>query len=627
MYQRPFSETPDIFKAHIPTSATSNSCYLNYRDSIHEKSLSQHPHHLNFGGRGSDSDCIGPFGNLNLTSTTVTGTGNCNSVGNTGRSGAIVSSLESPLAMSTVDAASLSTASPSGSSSTNVASSSTLFNCGGGGGLSGRRGDHQEHHPHQPACLSEYASLLTPLSILTDVTSDRRNESNLNNSSILPNLYQQNGPRNTSSEMMVPRVITSSNSSSTALGATEMDIGCVSSFDHKLYHHAFTSTEEEDVTWNQFQGSLNSSLGPPRKYHHLQQQQQHQDQQYQLEHLHDENSFFHPPKSPLPSPGSLLPTSTTSPGECVTGQGSLLSSEKVPSVNSKITSASKTFRSVRRWICPPSRQVFSVTNATHHHHPHPSLHHVNPNGNSSVNSLAYGDDLSYQIANSNSSNAPGGGGSFCSPFKIPQIILKESPHKRSKKCLLIICLIIISSTVLITTGGLIINQFINKFTHSSSSLHESSSYYAHQRKFWWKDAILYEIFPPSFKDTNSDGFGDLKGIISKISYIKDLGVTGIRLNSIFTALDYPHQFDHVIDFNDVDPKIGTIDDFKLLVRTFHREGLTVVLDINPSVTSDQHPWATSWLANKSSEYSSFYVINSLNVSTFTLFHLQCICIT
>lgn len=140
---------------------------------------------------------------------------------------------------------------------------------------------------------------------------------------------------------------------------------------------------------------------------------------------------------------------------------------------------------------------------------------------------------------------------------------------------------------------------------------------------WWKEGIFYEIFPPSFKDSNSDGFGDLNGIREKLSYLKsDLGVTGIRLNSIFRALDYPFQYDHVVDFKSVDPHIGTLEDFVQLVNEAHEMNLAILLDINPVMTSDQHPWATQWLLNKSlsaGDFSSFYAPNPKNVSpTFEL---------
>jgi hypothetical protein len=142
---------------------------------------------------------------------------------------------------------------------------------------------------------------------------------------------------------------------------------------------------------------------------------------------------------------------------------------------------------------------------------------------------------------------------------------------------------------------------------------DGSAHFDDLKENWWQEAIFYEIFPASFRDSDSDGFGDLNGIREKVSYIKDLGVTGVRLNSFFTAMDYPYQYDHVTDFLSVDPHVGSLSDFKALVRQLHQHRLTLVIDINPCITSDQHHWATQWLSNKSSSFSSFYVINAENV--------------
>ena len=142
---------------------------------------------------------------------------------------------------------------------------------------------------------------------------------------------------------------------------------------------------------------------------------------------------------------------------------------------------------------------------------------------------------------------------------------------------------------------------------------EISPHFLQQKDRWWEEAILYEIFPASFRDSDSDGFGDFRGIRQKIPYLKQLGVTGIRLNSIFAALDYPYQYEHVTDFKSVDPHLGGLGEFELLVQALHQAHLTLVLDINPTVTSDQHPWAAQWLTNKSSEFSSFYSVNRENV--------------
>ncbi|XP_054714642.1 alpha-glucosidase-like [Uloborus diversus] len=128
-----------------------------------------------------------------------------------------------------------------------------------------------------------------------------------------------------------------------------------------------------------------------------------------------------------------------------------------------------------------------------------------------------------------------------------------------------------------------------------TSNHISKSHSSQRKDLWWyRDATFYEIFPASFQDTDADSYGDFQGIIRRLDYIRDLGMTAIRLNSIFSALDYPLEYEHIIDLHSADPHLGRMDEFRLLVDEAHHRGLKVVLDINPTITSDQHTWALHW---------------------------------
>lgn len=104
----------------------------------------------------------------------------------------------------------------------------------------------------------------------------------------------------------------------------------------------------------------------------------------------------------------------------------------------------------------------------------------------------------------------------------------------------------------------------------------------------FKDLMFYEIYPTSFMDSNNDGIGDLKGIESKLTYVKDLGFNAIWLNPIFKSPFYDGGYD-VADFFDVDPKFGTLDDFKSLIKKAHELGIKIILDLVAGHASIQNP--------------------------------------
>lgn len=177
-----------------------------------------------------------------------------------------------------------------------------------------------------------------------------------------------------------------------------------------------------------------------------------------------------------------------------------------------------------------------------------------------------------------------------------------------------------------STNGLTnsISSMPNSLTTGESTpkhtVHENQiKFKQHQTNHWYKSAIFYEIFPASYQDSNGDGIGDIDGIISRLSYIKELGVTVIRLNSIFSALDYPYQFSNILNHTQIEKQLGTMNDFRRLVKICHNTyGLRIVLDLNPCITSDQHQWAAHFLnyLNKTNDSHNFYVNTSDYVSIF-----------
>jgi alpha-glucosidase len=123
---------------------------------------------------------------------------------------------------------------------------------------------------------------------------------------------------------------------------------------------------------------------------------------------------------------------------------------------------------------------------------------------------------------------------------------------------------------------------------------------------WWKGAVIYQIYPRSFADSNSDGIGDLAGITKHLDYVASLGVDAIWLSPFFTSPMKDFGYD-VADYCDVDPIFGTLADFDALVKRAHELGLRVTIDQVYSHTSDQHAWFAESRSSDDNAKSDWYV--------------------
>ena len=106
---------------------------------------------------------------------------------------------------------------------------------------------------------------------------------------------------------------------------------------------------------------------------------------------------------------------------------------------------------------------------------------------------------------------------------------------------------------------------------------------------WWRGAVIYQVYPRSFADSNGDGVGDLKGIADHLDHIASLGVDAVWLSPFFTSPMKDFGYD-VADYRDVDPIFGTLADFDALIDKAHRLGLRIITDLVFAHTSDQHAW-------------------------------------
>ena len=124
---------------------------------------------------------------------------------------------------------------------------------------------------------------------------------------------------------------------------------------------------------------------------------------------------------------------------------------------------------------------------------------------------------------------------------------------------------------------------------------------------WYKEAVVYQIYPLSYMDSNNDGIGDIPGIISKLDYIKDLGVTAIWFSPLYDSPWKDYGYD-IADYKKIHPAFGTMEDFERLVAECHRRGLRVIMDAVFNHTSNEHAWFKAALADRNSPYRDYYII-------------------
>ena len=123
---------------------------------------------------------------------------------------------------------------------------------------------------------------------------------------------------------------------------------------------------------------------------------------------------------------------------------------------------------------------------------------------------------------------------------------------------------------------------------------------------WWRGAVIYQIYPRSFQDSNGDGIGDLRGILMRLPHVASLGVDAIWISPFFRSPMRDFGYD-VSDYREVDPMFGTLEDFDAVVAEAHRLGLKVMIDLVLSHTSDQHPWFQESRSSRDNPKADWYV--------------------
>jgi oligo-1,6-glucosidase len=122
---------------------------------------------------------------------------------------------------------------------------------------------------------------------------------------------------------------------------------------------------------------------------------------------------------------------------------------------------------------------------------------------------------------------------------------------------------------------------------------------------WWKEAVIYQIYPRSFKDSDNDGIGDLKGIISKLDYIKSLGIDAVWLNPIYASPNDDNGYD-ISNYREIMGDFGTMEDFDLLLKEMHNRDIKLIMDLVVNHSSDEHDWFKQSRSSRDNPYRNYY---------------------
>ena len=138
---------------------------------------------------------------------------------------------------------------------------------------------------------------------------------------------------------------------------------------------------------------------------------------------------------------------------------------------------------------------------------------------------------------------------------------------------------------------------------SNFEAYEVPSYEGRQ---WWKEAVVYQVYPRSFNDANGDGIGDLKGITEKLPYLAKLGINVIWLSPVFDSPNVDNGYD-ISDYFAIMSDFGTMEDFDEMLETAHKHGIKILMDLVANHTSDEHPWFKESRSSKDNPYRDYYI--------------------
>ncbi|RFU68988.1 alpha-glucosidase [Peribacillus saganii] len=126
------------------------------------------------------------------------------------------------------------------------------------------------------------------------------------------------------------------------------------------------------------------------------------------------------------------------------------------------------------------------------------------------------------------------------------------------------------------------------------------------KKTWWKESVIYQIYPRSFRDSNGDGIGDLNGITEKLPYLRELGIDVIWVSPVFKSPNDDNGYD-ISDYRDIMDDFGTMNDFDRMLEEAHQHGIKIMMDLVVNHSSDEHPWFQESRKSKDNPYRDYYI--------------------
>ena len=127
-----------------------------------------------------------------------------------------------------------------------------------------------------------------------------------------------------------------------------------------------------------------------------------------------------------------------------------------------------------------------------------------------------------------------------------------------------------------------------------------------EKEKWWKKAVIYQIYPRSFQDSNGDGIGDLKGIIQRMAYLGELGIDAIWLSPVYKSPQDDNGYD-IADYQDIEPMFGCLDDMEALIEEAKKYNIRIIMDLVLNHSSDEHRWFQEAKKGKDNPYHDYYV--------------------